>query len=102
MRLIKVIAIVLGLGVFAIVIILGILTVNNPSPLYVALLGISVATLAPTGFELYRFAFSSGDKEYRFFFTRLSWLFLCHREYVAGNLPNGCNCQLPTFLQTPL
>jgi hypothetical protein len=67
MALINVIAIVLGLGVFAIVIILGILTVNNPSPLYVVLFGIAAATLAPTGFELCRFALSSGDKEYRFF-----------------------------------
>ncbi len=67
MRLINVIALASGLGVFAIVIVLGILTVNNPSLLYIALFGLAAAALAPTGCELCRFAFSSGDKEYRFF-----------------------------------
>jgi len=56
-----------GLGAFAIVIVLGILTVNNPSPLSATLLGIAVATLGPAGFELCCFALSSGDKGYRFF-----------------------------------
>ncbi len=67
MRIIKVITLASGLGVFAIVIILGILTVNNPSVLYIALFGVAAATLAPTGFELCRFAFHSGEKEYSFF-----------------------------------
>ncbi len=67
MRLINVVALASGLGVFAIVIVLGILAVNNPSLFYVALIGIAAAILAPSGFELCRFAFSPGDKEYRFF-----------------------------------
>ena len=44
-----------------------VLAVNNPFPLYAALFGIAAAILAPIGFELCRFAFSSGDKEYLFF-----------------------------------
>ncbi len=67
MRLINVIALASGLGVFAIVIVLGILTANNSSLLSVALFGLAAAALAPTGCEFCRFAFSSGDKEYRFF-----------------------------------
>ena len=67
MRSINVVALASGLGVFAIVIVLGILAVNNPSPFYVALFGFAAAILAPSGFELCRFAFSPGDKEYRFF-----------------------------------
>jgi len=63
----KIIALVSGLAVFVIIIALGILTINNPSPLYVALFGIAVAIFVPTGFELCRFAIRSGDKEYRFF-----------------------------------
>jgi hypothetical protein len=67
MRLKHVFGFASGLGVFAIVIILVILAVNNPSPLFVALFGIAAAILAPIGVELCRFAFSSADKEYRFF-----------------------------------
>jgi hypothetical protein len=67
MRLKHVFGFASGLGVFAIVILLVILAVNNPSPSFVALFGIAAVILAPIGFELCRFAFSSPDKEYRFF-----------------------------------
>jgi len=67
MRLLSIIALVAGLGAFAVVIVLATLTVNHQAPLYVALFGIAAALLAPTGFEFCRYAFSSGNKEHRFF-----------------------------------
>jgi hypothetical protein len=67
MRIIKVTALASGLGVLAIVLVLGILAANNSSLLNIALLGIAAATLAPIGFELCRFAFRSAVQEHRFF-----------------------------------
>ncbi len=64
---IKGIAFVSGLGVFAIFIVLGILAVNNSSTQNIALFSIAVVMLAPIGFELCRFAFRLEDREYRFF-----------------------------------
>jgi hypothetical protein len=66
-RIINGIALVAGLGVFAIFIVLGILAVNNSSILYIALFGIADAMLASIGFELCRFAFCLETREYRFF-----------------------------------
>ncbi len=67
MRLANVTAVVPGLWLWGVVIILGILTLNNPSPLLVAIFGLAAIALVPTGFELCRFALSSGDNEHRFF-----------------------------------
>jgi hypothetical protein len=63
----KVIALATGLGILAIVLVLGILTANNASLLHIAQFGVAVATLTPIGFELCHFAFRPGTKEYRFF-----------------------------------
>jgi hypothetical protein len=67
MRFAGVIAIALGLSIFGLVVLLGVLTVNNPSPFWVALFGLSIAALVPTAFALCRFAAGSGDDERRFF-----------------------------------
>jgi hypothetical protein len=67
MRLRNITVLVSGLGIFAAGIVLGMVAVNHHSPLYVTLLGITAAILALTGFEFCRYAFSSRDKEYRFF-----------------------------------
>jgi hypothetical protein len=64
MRIMKVIGLVSGLGAFVIVIVLGILAVNNPTLVNVALFSMALATLAPLGIELCRFAFHAGTKEY--------------------------------------
>ena len=61
------IAIVPGLWLLGVVIALGILTLNNPSPLLVAILSIATAALVPTGFELCRLAIGSRKNEHRFF-----------------------------------
>ena len=61
------IAIVPGLWLLGVVIMLGILTANNPSAFLVTLFGLATLALVPTGFELCRFALSSGDNEHRFF-----------------------------------
>ncbi len=60
-------AIVPGLWLLGVVIMLGILIVNNPSAFSVTLFGLAALALVPTGFELCRYAFSSGDYEHRFF-----------------------------------
>ncbi len=61
------IAIVPGLWLLSVVIMWGILTVNNPSAFSVTLFGFATLALVPTAFELCRFALSSGDNEHRFF-----------------------------------
>ncbi len=61
------VAIVPGLWFLGVVVLVGILALNNPSPILIALFGLATVALAPTGFELCRFALSSGDNEYRFF-----------------------------------
>ncbi len=63
----KLVAIVPGLWFLGIVVLLGILALNNLSPLLIALFGLATVALAPTGFELCRFALSSRDNEHRFF-----------------------------------
>ncbi len=60
-------AILPGLWFLGIVVVLGILAFNSPSPLFIALFGLAAVALAPTGFELCRFALSSGDNGHRFF-----------------------------------
>ncbi len=60
-------AMVPGLWLLGVVIILGMLTVNNPSAFLVTSFGLAALALVPTGFELCRFALTSGDKEHRFF-----------------------------------
>ncbi len=50
-----------------VIVLVGILALNHPSPLLIALFGLATVALAPTGFELCRFALSSGDNEHRFF-----------------------------------
>ena len=67
MRLANAIAIVPGLWLLGVVIVLGILTTNNPSPFLVTLFGLATVALVPTGSELCRFALSSGDNEHHFF-----------------------------------
>jgi hypothetical protein len=67
MKITKIIALASGLGALVIVIVLGMLTVNDPALTYVALLGMAIATLAPIGLELCRFAFQAGAKEYHLF-----------------------------------
>ncbi len=63
----RLIAIVPGQWLLGFAVLLGILTLNNPSPILTALFGLALVVLAPTGFELCRFALSSGDNEPRFF-----------------------------------
>ncbi len=60
-------AMVPGLWLLGVVIMFGILTVNNPSAFLVTSFGLATLALVPTGFELCRFALSSGDNEHRFF-----------------------------------
>ena len=67
MRLVNLISIAPGLGAFGVVILWGVLALNNPSPLYVMLFGIAVVALAPTGFEFCRSALGSGDDGHRLF-----------------------------------
>ncbi len=61
------VAIVPGLWFLGVVVLVGMLALNEPSPLLIALFGLATVALAPTGFELCRFALSSGDNEHRFF-----------------------------------
>ncbi len=56
-----------GLWFLGIVTILGILTVNSPSVFSLTLFGLAALAVVPTGFELCRFALSSGDGEHRLF-----------------------------------
>ncbi len=63
----RLVALVPGLWFLGIVVLWGILALNNPSPLLIALFVLATVALAPTGFELCRFALSSGDNEHRFF-----------------------------------
>jgi hypothetical protein len=67
MRLRNITVLVSGLGTFAAGIVLGMMAVNNYSPLCVTLMGITAAILALSGFEFCRYAFGSWDKEYQFF-----------------------------------
>jgi hypothetical protein len=53
MRLINGISLTLGLAVFSLAILLGILSLNNPASLY-TLLGLAGTLLVPTGFEFCR------------------------------------------------
>ncbi len=62
-----VLAMVPGLWLLGVVIILGILTVNNPSAFLATSFGLAALAFVPTGFELCRFAVSSADHEHRFF-----------------------------------
>jgi hypothetical protein len=66
MKLINAIAFVFGLGIFALVVLLGILAANSPLPLAIVL-GIAATALAPAGFEFCRFALSPGGKGNCFF-----------------------------------
>jgi hypothetical protein len=61
------IAIVPATWLLGIVILLGILALNNPSPSLVAIFSLATGALVPTGFELCRFAVGSGENEHRFF-----------------------------------
>jgi hypothetical protein len=63
----RLVAIVPGLWFLGIIVLLGILALNNPSPLLIALFGLATVAMAPTGFELWRFALSSGEREHHFF-----------------------------------
>ena len=63
----RLVAIVPGLWFLGIILLLGILALNNQSPLLIALFGLATVALAPTGFEFCRFALSSRDNEHRFF-----------------------------------
>ena len=75
-----------GLWAFAYVTILGILIVNTPFPVYVAVFGVIAIILISSGFELFRYAFSSADNKYRFFSRGLrGWLFdLAYMSLAAG------------------
>lgn len=61
------IVIVPGLWFLGVVVLVGMLALNEPSPLLIALFALAMVALAPTGFALCRFALSSGDNEHRFF-----------------------------------
>jgi hypothetical protein len=59
---IRAVAFIIGIVFILAVIGLGVATVNNQSPLMVALFGISAAIFAPLGIALIGYAFSSRDK----------------------------------------
>ncbi len=97
-------AMVPGLWLLGVVITLGILTANNPSAFSVTLFGLAALALVPTGFELCRFALSSGNNEHRFFSGGYrSWIFdliimllaICltvatvHFQHASGLFCNG-------------
>lgn len=67
MRLVKAIAVVSGLWMLGVIIVLGILTINNLSPLLFALWGLAMIAFVPTGFDLCRIALGSGGNEHRLF-----------------------------------
>jgi hypothetical protein len=61
------IAIVPAAWLLGVVVVLGILTLNNPSPSLVAIFSLATCALVPTGFESCRFALGSEDNKHRFF-----------------------------------
>jgi hypothetical protein len=67
MRAAYAIAIVPAAWLLGVVIVLGTLALNNPSPSLVAIFGLAMCALVPTGFELCRFAVSSEENEHHFF-----------------------------------